>query len=89
MATTQATTVAAARMAMLQSVALLIVATCADGAHSVPWSQSWTSVRSVIASARSSELNRAEREAHAAGYYEGLIGGGDGPEGAGVSWPSA
>ena len=48
----------------------------------VPWPQSWPGVRSVIASARSSELNRAEREAHAAGYYEGLIGGGDGPEGA-------
>ena len=36
----------------------------------------------MIASARSPELNRAEREVHAAGYYEGLIGGGDGPEGA-------
>jgi hypothetical protein len=36
----------------------------------------------VIASARSPELNRAERDVQAAGYYEGLIGGGDGPEGA-------
>ena len=75
MATTQATTLAAARIAMLQSLAILAVAV-------VPWPQSWSGLRSVIASTRSSELNRAEREAHAAGYYEGLIGGGDGPEGA-------
>ena len=67
MATTQATTMAAARIAMLQSVAA--VWPCA---RFVPWPQSWTGLRSVIASARSSELNRAEREAHAAGYYEGL-----------------
>jgi hypothetical protein len=75
MATPQSTTVAACRIAMLQSVAILAVAI-------VPWPQSWTGFRTVIASCRSSELNRAEREAHAAGYYEGLIGGGDGPEGA-------
>ena len=75
MATAQATTMAAARIAMLQSVVILTLAL-------VPWPQSWTGFRSVIASARSPELNRAEREAHATGYYEGLIGGGDGPEGA-------
>jgi len=75
MATPQATTLTAVRIAMLQSLALLVVAV-------VPWPQSWTTIRSVIASSKSSELNRAEREAHAAGYYEGLIGGGDGPEGA-------
>ncbi len=42
----------------------------------------WTRARGAIDSARSPELNRAEREAGAGGYYEGLIGGGDGPEGA-------
>ena len=75
MATTQSTSVASARINMLKSVALLVVIL-------FPWPQGWTRVRSVIASARSPELNRAEREVHAAGYYEGLIGGGDGPEGA-------
>ena len=73
--TTQSTSVAAARINMLLSVALLVVGF-------VPWPQSWASVRALVDSARSPELNRAEREAHAGGYYEGLIGGGDGPEGA-------
>ena len=68
---------------MLQSLLLLGVAV-------VPWPERWTALRSVLASARSSELNRAEREVHAAGYYEGLIGGGSGPKTAGQgSWPSA
>ena len=75
MATNPVTSVASARLAMLQSLLLLGVAV-------VPWPERWTALRSVLASARSSELNRAEREVHAAGYYEGLIGGGDGPEGA-------
>ena len=75
MATNPATSVASARLVMLQSLLLLAVAV-------VPWPERWTGLRSVIASARSPELNRAEREVHAAGYYEGLIGGGDGPEGA-------
>ena len=75
MATNPATSVASARLVMLQSLVLL-------GVVVVPWPERWTIFRSVIASARSPELNRAEREVHAAGYYEGLIGGGDGPEGA-------
>jgi hypothetical protein len=37
--------------------------------------------RSIRDLARSPELNRADREADAGGYYEGLIGGGAGPEG--------
>ena len=74
MVTNPATSVASARLVMLQSILLL-------GMAVVPWPQRWTSIRSVIASARSPELNRAEREVHAAGYYEGLIGGDDGPEG--------
>ena len=75
MVTNPATSVAAARLVMLQSFLLLGIAV-------VPWPEKWLPLRSVIASARSPELNRAEREVHAAGYYEGLIGGGDGPEGA-------
>lgn len=59
---------------VLQSIVLLAVGL-------LPWSDRWTNLRSVIASARSPELNRAEREVHAAGYYEGLIGGADGAEG--------
>jgi hypothetical protein len=40
----------------------------------------WDTVRSMIDSARSPELNRAERDGHVAGYYEDLIGGSEGPE---------
>jgi hypothetical protein len=75
MVTNPATSVVSARLVMLQSILLLGVAVA-------PWPERWASLRSMIASARSPELNRAERELHAAGYYEGLIGGGDGPEGA-------
>ena len=42
----------------------------------------WAGVRAAMDSMRSSELNRADREASAGGYYEGLIGGGEGPQGA-------
>ena len=75
MVMTQSTSVASARINMLKSLALLLVVL-------VPWPQGWSRIRTVIASARSPELNRAERDVQAAGYYEGLIGGGDGPEGA-------
>jgi hypothetical protein len=47
----------------------------------VPWPSDWDKLRSMIDSGRSPELNRAEREAHAAGYYEGLIGGIENREG--------
>ncbi len=59
------------RLGMLQSIALLAVAT-------LPLPTCWERVRGAVDSARSPELNRAERENHAAGYYEGLIGGHDG-----------
>ncbi|MFO0892653.1 MAG: hypothetical protein U0790_26360 [Isosphaeraceae bacterium] len=71
MAAIQSTSVRAARVGILQSLVLL-------GASFVPWKPA----RELIDSARSPELNRAEREQHAAGYYEGLIGGGEGAEGA-------
>lgn len=41
----------------------------------------WAALRAARDSARSAELNRADRQAEAGGYYEGLIGGGDGPAG--------
>ena len=41
----------------------------------LPWPACWERVRGAVDSARSPEMNRAEREGHAAGYYEGLIGG--------------
>ena len=47
----------------------------------VPWPRDWARARSALDSARSPELNRADREASAGGYYEGLIGGVDGTEG--------
>ncbi len=75
MASNPATSVAAARMMAIQCLLLLALAF-------IPWPERWTFLRSLLASARSPELNRAEREVHAAGYYEGLIGGGDGAEGA-------
>jgi hypothetical protein len=75
MATTQTTSVATLRLNMAFCLGLLAIAM-------TPWPTSWAAVRSMIATARSPELNRAEREVYAAGYYEGLIGGGDGPEGA-------
>ncbi len=46
-----------------------------------PIPEDWARARSTLDSARSPELNRADREANAGGYYEGLIGGGDSPEG--------
>jgi len=58
---------------MLQSLVLLLVAV-------IPWPADWDKVRGVVDSVRSPELNRAEREGHAAGYYEGLISGNDGSD---------
>ncbi len=55
------------RLGMLQCVLLLSVATA-------PLPGSWESLKGLVDSARSPELNRAER---AAGYYEGLISGQD------------
>lgn len=52
---------------------LLILGLC-------PLPDGW--LRGARDSARSPELNRADREASAGGYYEGLISGGSGPEGA-------
>jgi hypothetical protein len=71
MAAIQETSVRSARVTVLQGVVLL-------AASFVPWKPA----RELIDSARSPELNRAERDQQAAGYYEGLIGGGEGSQGA-------
>ena len=71
MKTPETGSVARARIGILQSIMLLVVAV-------LPWPACWERVRGAVDSARSPELNRAEREGHAAGYYEGLIGGNDG-----------
>ena len=64
-----------ARMCFLQTLALLCLAL-------VPFPETWARARAALDSACSPELNRADRESTAGGYYEGLIGGGDGPQGA-------
>lgn len=64
-----------ARVCFVQTLALLVL-----GLGLLPLPIGWA--RSALESARSPELNRADREANAGGYYEGLIGGGEGPQGA-------
>ena len=75
MTTLEPTTVASARAGAMQTLALLAIGL-------IPWPGGWGMMSAAVENARSPELNRAEREVSAAGYYEGLIGGGDGPEGA-------
>ncbi|WP_165226841.1 SGNH/GDSL hydrolase family protein [Aquisphaera insulae] len=75
MATIRPVSIWTIRLTFLQGLALLALAL-------IPLPPAWTRLRAAVDSAKSPELNRAEREVHAAGYYEGLIGGGDAPEGA-------
>lgn len=63
-----------ARVCFLQTAVLFAVGV-------LPFPAGWVGVRSALESARSVELNQADRESTAGGYYEGLIGHGDGPEG--------
>ena len=63
-----------ARWCFAQTLALLVLGL-------LPLPAAWSVARSALDSARCSELNGADREAAAAGYYEGLIGNGRGPEG--------
>jgi hypothetical protein len=72
--TQEAASVTTARIGIVQSMLLLVVAF-------LPWPASWERIRGAVDSARSPELNRAEREGHATGYYEGLIGGNHGADG--------
>jgi hypothetical protein len=62
-----------ARLCFAQTLGVLVLGL-------VPLPVGWTWARSALDSTRSPELNRAERETSAGGYYEGLIGG-DGSEG--------
>jgi len=74
MTTLEPTTVATARAGALMTLGLLLLGL-------VPWPESLSLISSAVENARSAELNRADREVESAGYYEGLIGGGDGPHG--------
>lgn len=65
----------AARLCFAQTLLVLIVGL-------LPIPAGWARARSALESARAPDLNRADREANAGGYYEGLIGGGNSPEGA-------
>jgi hypothetical protein len=80
MTTPEMASLATARIGIVKSLALLTLGL-------LPWPSDWDKVRDVIDSVRSPELNRVEREGHAAGYYEGLIGGRDG-SGSSLSDPS-
>jgi hypothetical protein len=73
MTTPEMASAATARIGIVKSLALLALGL-------LPWPADWDKVRDVIDSARSPELNRAERDGHAAGYYEGLIGGREGSD---------
>jgi hypothetical protein len=76
MTTPQMASMAAARIGIVKSLVLLVLGL-------IPWPSDWGKVRDVVDSARCPELNRTERErdGHAAGYYEGLIGGGEALDG--------
>ncbi|APW62107.1 SGNH/GDSL hydrolase family protein [Paludisphaera borealis] len=68
MALFQSTSVAAARVGMAQA-AILVAITF------IPVPAGWTRTQRLLASASSSQPNRADGDHHATGYYEGLIGG--------------
>ncbi len=65
-----------ARVCFAQTLVLLLTAM-------IPIPVGWAQARSVFDSLRSAELNRADRDATAGGYYEGIIGVGDDPESGG------
>jgi hypothetical protein len=57
-----------ARVCFVQTLAVLAIGL-------IPWPDGWATTRSWLDSARSPEMNRADRESSAGGYYEGLLGG--------------
>ena len=61
----------AGRACFVQTLAVLVL-----GLAAVP--EGWARARSALESLHSTELNRADRDASAGGYYEGLIGVTDG-----------
>jgi hypothetical protein len=77
MMTTETASVVGVRTGILiKSVMLLVVAL-------IPWPDDWDMVCNFVDSARSPESSRHDRDGHAMGYYESLIGGADGADGAG------
>lgn len=76
MALVQPTTVAAARVGMIQALALIVLAT-------IPIPENWSRARRLMAAASSNVANRADGDHNATGYYEGLVGGAEGPSGRG------
>ena len=73
MTTPEMGSVATARTGIVKALALLALGL-------IPWPADWDKIRDVVDSVRSPELNRSERDGHAYGYYEGLIGGRDGAD---------
>ncbi|MFO0954412.1 MAG: SGNH/GDSL hydrolase family protein [Isosphaeraceae bacterium] len=71
-----AETARAARYCFAQTVALLLL-----GMAPVPVPVDWAWASTVLDCMRSTEPNRADRENSTPGYYEGLIGRGEGPQG--------
>lgn len=76
MALVQPTTLAAARIGMAQALALIAIAT-------FPFPETWPRARRLLAAASSNAANRVDSDHNATGYYEGLVGGAEGPGGRG------
>ncbi|WP_337175564.1 hypothetical protein [Paludisphaera sp.] len=76
MALIQTTSLRDARVAMLQAAGLLALAL-------IPAPAGWTRADRIITAARSNAAERADGDHHATGYYEGLVGGAEGPSGRG------
>lgn len=76
MALIQSTTLRAARVAMAQAAALAALAL-------IPIPAGWAQARRLMTSASSNASQRADGDHHATGYYEGLVGGAEGPSGRG------
>src|SRR4051794_1458825 len=72
--TSEAAGLRPARVCFVQTLALLLL-----GLTPLPFGWAWA--RSALDSVRSPELSKADRESAGGGYYEGLIGHGDGPQG--------
>jgi len=72
MALIQPTTVAAARVGMVQALVLIVIA-------AIPFPENWSRARRLLAAASSNAANRADSDHNATGYYEGLVGGAEGP----------
>lgn len=76
MALIQTTTLATARISMLQAAALVTLSL-------IPIPSEWVKSHRLMASATSNPSDRADADHHATGYYEGLVGGAEGPGGRG------